>query len=86
MPAQYSPLSKVFIARLEKSYSYTRKFRHYLLVRKLTVQTDHHNLTLLVNFRHPEGQIARLLDELSQYDMVKACQCGSTFLGYGSAL
>ena len=33
------------------------------------VQTDHHSLTWLVNFRHPESQIARWLEELSQYDM-----------------
>ena len=26
-------------------------------------------MTWLVNFRHPEGQIARWLEELSQYDM-----------------
>ena len=56
---------------------FTRQFRHYLLGRKFTylfgrkftVRTDHHSLTWLVNFRHPEGQIARWLEELSQYDM-----------------
>lgn len=48
---------------------FTRQFRHYLLGRKFTVRTDHHSLTWLINFRHPEGQIARWLEELSQYDM-----------------
>ena len=48
---------------------FTRQFRYYLLGRKFTVRTDNHSLTFLVNFRHPEGQIARWLEELSQYDM-----------------
>ena len=47
---------------------FTRQFLHYQLGRKFTVP-DHHSLTWLVNFRHPEGQIARWLEELSQYDM-----------------
>ena len=45
-----------------------RKFT-YLYGRKFTVLTDHHSLTWLVNFRHPERQIARWLEELIQYDM-----------------
>ena len=44
---------------------FTRQFRHYLLGRKFTVRTDHHSLTWLVNFRHPEGQVTRWLEELS---------------------
>lgn len=48
---------------------FTRQFRRYLLGRQFTVRTDHHSLTWLVNFRHPEGQIARWLEELSQYNM-----------------
>ena len=47
----------------------TRQFRHYLLGRLFTVRTDHRSLTWLVNIRHPEGQIARWLEELSQYNM-----------------
>ena len=38
---------------------FTRQFRHYLFGRHFTVRTDHHSLTWLVNFQHPEGQIAR---------------------------
>ena len=33
------------------------------------MRTDHHSFTWLVNFQHPEGQIARWLEELSQYNM-----------------
>ena len=44
---------------------FTRQFRHYLLGRTFTVRTDHHSLTWLVNFRHPEGQVTRWLEELS---------------------
>ena len=45
---------------------FTRQFRHYLFGRHFTVRTDHHSLTWLVNFQHPEGQIARWPEELSQ--------------------
>ena len=48
---------------------FTPQFRHYLLGRRFTVRTDHQRLTWLVNFRHPEGQIARWLEKLSQYNM-----------------
>ena len=48
---------------------FTRQFSHYLLGRHFTVRTDHHSLTWLVHFRHPNGQIARWLEELSQYNM-----------------
>ena len=43
---------------------FTRQFRHYL-----TVRTDHHSLTWLFHFRHSDGQIARWLEELTQYNM-----------------
>ncbi|VDI24883.1 Hypothetical predicted protein [Mytilus galloprovincialis] len=49
---------------------FTRQFRHYLLGRQFTVRTDHSSLTWLVNFKEPQGQLARWLEELSQYDLV----------------
>ena len=49
---------------------FTRQFRPYLLGRHFTVRANHHSLTWPVNFRHPEGQIARLLEKLSQYNMI----------------
>ena len=48
---------------------FTRQFRHYLLGRKFTVRTDHNSLTWLMRFKMIEGQLARWLEELSQYDM-----------------
>ena len=69
MPALCSPLMNAVIARLFKELlavvKFTRQFRHYLSGRKFTVRRDHHSLTWLVNFRHPKGQIARWLEELS---------------------
>lgn len=47
---------------------YTRQFRHLLLGRKFLLRTDHSSLTWLFRFKHPEGQLARWLEELSQYD------------------
>ena len=49
---------------------FTRQYRHYLLGKKFTVRTDHSSLTWLMNFKEPQGQLARWLEELSQYDMV----------------
>ena len=49
---------------------FTRQFRHYLLGRQFLVRTDHNSLRWLLNFKEPDGQLARWLEELSQYDMV----------------
>ena len=49
---------------------FTRQFRHYLLGRQFTVRTDHNSLTWLMRFKQVEGQLARWIEELSQYDMV----------------
>ena len=49
---------------------FTRQFRHYLLGRQFQVRTDHNSLRWLLNFKEPDGQLARWLEELSQYDMV----------------
>jgi len=48
---------------------FTRQFRHYLLGREFLVRTDHSSLTWLLNFKEPQGQLARWLEELSQYHM-----------------
>ena len=47
----------------------TRQFRTYLLGRPFRVRTDHASLAWLLNFKHREGQLARWLEELGQYDM-----------------
>ncbi len=47
---------------------FTRHFRPFLLGRKFTRQTDHGSLTWLRNFKEPEGQMARWLEQLQEYD------------------
>lgn len=49
---------------------FTRQFRHYLLGRQFYVRTDHNSLVWLTRFKNVQGQLARWLEELSQYDMV----------------
>jgi hypothetical protein len=48
---------------------FTRHFRHYLLGRPFLVRTDHGSLTWLLRFKQINGQLARWLEELSQFDM-----------------
>ena len=49
---------------------FTRQFRHFLLGRQFLIRTDHNSLTWLLRFKHIEGQLARWLEELSQFDMI----------------
>jgi transposase InsO family protein/predicted aspartyl protease len=46
-----------------------RHWRYYLLGRKVVVRTDHSSLVWLKSFKNPENQLARWLEELSQYDI-----------------
>ena len=48
---------------------FTKQFQHYLLGREFIVRTDHSSLTWLLNFKDPQGQLARWLEVLSQYNM-----------------
>ncbi|XP_048757672.2 uncharacterized protein LOC125667991 [Ostrea edulis] len=48
---------------------FTCMYRHYLLGRRFRVRTDHHSLIWLLNFKSPQDQLARWLEELSQYNM-----------------
>jgi len=43
-------------------------FQPYLYGRKVTIRTDHASLQWLLNFKNPEGQIARWLNKLQTYD------------------
>ena len=63
----------------EKQYCVTRKkllaivravkqFHCYLYGRHFTIRTDHAALTWRLKFRNPEGQIARWLQRLQEYD------------------
>ena len=63
----------------ERKYCVTRRellaivmsikhFHHYLYGRRFTVRTDHGALRWILNFKNPEGQMARWLEILSSYD------------------
>ena len=44
-------------------------FRYYLLGKKFQVRTDHHTLRWLKSFKEPQGQVARWLERLQEYEM-----------------
>ena len=48
--------------------TFVKHFRTYLLGNKFTLRTDHGSLTWLCNFRDPEGQLARWIELLQEYD------------------
>ena len=67
------------LTKEERRYCVTRKellavvyfvkyYRHYLYGRKFTVRTDHGALRWLMNFKDPQGQVARWLEVLGTYD------------------
>eukprot|EP00731_Ephydatia_muelleri_P019467 Em0012g292a len=45
------------------------QFRPYLLGRPFTVRKDHSALQWLYSFKEPEGQVARWLESLAEYDL-----------------
>ena len=45
-----------------------RTYRPYLYGRRFQVRTDHNSLKWLHNFHEPEGQVARWLEVLSEFD------------------
>ena len=49
---------------------FIRQFRSYLLGNKFTLRTDHGSLRWLWNFKQPEGQLARWLEKLQEYDFI----------------
>ena len=67
------------LKRAERQYCVTRKevlavvkgihqFHVYLYGCRFTIRTDHTALKWLLNFRYPEGQVARWLQQLQEYD------------------
>ena len=48
--------------------TFTRHFRPYLVGQRFLLRTDHGSLTWLQNFREPEGQFARWLEQLQELD------------------
>ena len=55
---------------------FTRQFRYCLLGNIFTVRTDHSSLTWLLRFKELQGQLARWIEELSQYHMVVRHRAG----------
>ena len=66
------------LSKPERNYCVTRKellavvyfiryFRSYLLGQTFTLRTDHGSLLWLRNFKQPEGQLARWLEQLQEY-------------------
>ena len=71
--ARMCMLVRRLLSKTERCCSVTRKellavvvflnhFRQYLLERKFILQTDHGSLVWLLNFKEPEGQLARWLE------------------------
>ena len=67
------------LSKPERRYCVTRKellaviyfvkhFRPYLLGKPFVLRTDHGSLTWLSNFKNPEGQMARWLEALQEYN------------------
>ena len=68
------------LSKSERRYCVTRKemlalvyfvkyFRLYVYGKQFTVRTDHGSLRWLMNFKNPEGQVARWLEFLSLFNM-----------------
>lgn len=79
-------LSKT-LNRAERQYCVTRKellavvravshFHCYLYGQKFKVRTDHSSLQWLLRFRHPEGQLARWIEILQEYDFAIEFRAG----------
>ena len=47
---------------------FTRYYRHYLLGKKFILRTDHASLRWLQSFKEPEGQIARWIETLQNFE------------------
>lgn len=67
------------LSTTEQNYCTTRRellavvefathFRQYLLGRQFVVRTDHSSLQWLIRMKEPEGQLARWLEKLGEYD------------------
>ena len=48
--------------------NFNHHFRHYLLGQPFTLRTDHGSLVWIQNFKEPEGQLARWLERLQEYN------------------
>ena len=78
------------LSRPERRYCVTRKellavvefvhhFRHYLLGREFTLRTYHNSLVWVRNFKEPEGQLARWLEKLEEYNFTIVHRRGALY-------
>ena len=58
--------------------TFTRQYHCYLIGQKFVLSTDHGSLTRLRNFREPESQLARWLEQLQELDFVIVHRRGSS--------
>jgi hypothetical protein len=76
------------LTRSERNYCVTRKellavvkaiehFHYYLYGQKFRVRTDHSALQWLMNFKEPQGQVARWIEKLQTYDFIVEHRSGS---------
>lgn len=79
------------LTRRERNYCVTRKellavvkavekFHYYLYGQKFVVRTDHASLKWLFNFRQPEGQVARWLQKLQEYQFEVVHRAGRSHM------
>ncbi|GBL73575.1 Retrovirus-related Pol polyprotein from transposon 297 [Araneus ventricosus] len=84
------------LGKPERNYCVTRKellafvksiehFHHYLYGQKFLLRSDHASLRWLLNFKEPEGQIARCIQRLQEYDF-EIQHCKGTSHGNAHAL
>ena len=77
--------------RAEQNYCVTRRellavvtflkhFRHYLYGQQVKVRTDHGALRWLLQFKNPEGQLARWLEVITQYQLTLEHRAGRVHL------
>jgi phospholipid-translocating ATPase len=57
--------------------TFIHQFRHFLWGRNFLLRTDHGSLKWLFNFKDSQGQLARWLEVLSQYDFEIQHRLGS---------
>ncbi|GBM48168.1 Retrovirus-related Pol polyprotein from transposon 297 [Araneus ventricosus] len=64
-PERISCVTRKELLAIVKSIEH---FHHYLYRRKFLLPTDHASSRWLLNFKEPEGQIARWIERLQEYD------------------
>ena len=68
------------LSKAERRYCVTRKelyavvyftkyFKHYWVGKQFLLRTDHSSIRWLLSIKDPEGQVARWIEALSEFDM-----------------